>query len=121
MQKIDERKQKRTHKRRLKRRNKRAIVSWEKIAIAERPKRATAQESAATREKMKYGKEYRIATINIRGAKRQGAREEVEEWMKQHGIDIANVQETRIGINARDARNEYTCFSLEKINIREDT
>ena len=60
--------------------------------------------------KNKIWRKHNIATINIRGAKRKGAREEVEQWMKQKDISIAMIQETRIGTNSRESRNEYTWF-----------
>ena len=66
-----------------KRRKRENNASWNKTNQNTTPRRAKAQASTATSEKMKYGKAYRIATINIRGAKRQGAREEVEAWMKK--------------------------------------
>ena len=92
-------------------------ASWNKTNQNITPRRAKAQASTATSEKMKYGKAYRIATINIRGAKRQGTGEEVEAWMKKkQNIDIAHIQETRIGINAREARNEYTWYFRERTN-----
>ena len=71
---------------------------------------------------MHYGKEYTIATINIRGAKRIGAREEVEEWTKNNKIDIANILETRVGVNSREARKGYTWyFSGENQHVKDDT
>ena len=47
--------------------------------------------------------------------KKIGVREEVEDWMKQKKIGIMGLHETRIGINSREARKEYTWyFSGEK-------
>ncbi len=46
----------------------------------------------------------------MRGAKRKGAREEIETWMKHKDIKIAMIQETRIGTNSRESRKDYTWF-----------
>ncbi len=78
-------------------------------------RKAKAQES---KEKMKYGNRYRIATINVHGMKRIGKREEVEAWMKRKGIHVLVLQETAIDTNSREIRGEYTWyFSGEKKTI----
>ena len=52
----------------------------------------------------------RIATLNLRGLKQVGKREEVERWMDQHSIDILAAQETHTSQNSREKRKDYTWF-----------
>ena len=46
-------------------------------------KQAKAREPIRKFMKLQLGKKYRIATSNIRGTKKAGVRNELEEWMKQ--------------------------------------
>ena len=139
---ITERKQRRTAKRRIARREQRK-TKGEKAHSREHTdihKRATAQEPIASQEKgkwshgkdenkhrykdkqigtiekMKYGKGWWIATINVRGTAERGGtksigkRDEVEEWMKTNDVVIALIQETRNELNTRESRKEYTWY-----------
>ncbi len=69
--------------------------------------KAKAQEP---KEKMKYGKIIRIATLSAHGMKRVGKREEIEAWMKRKGIHILVIQETAIEQDSREIRGEYTWY-----------
>ena len=43
--------------------------------------KAKAQEPIRIRMKMKLGKTHKVATLNIRGTKKPGVRDEVETWL----------------------------------------
>ena len=102
----------RTSKRRIARRLKRGGIGEQEMKNQEN-KTAKAQEPKYNR--IRLGKVWWIATINARGMKRSGKREEIEQWMRDNKIMIATIQETRINQNAREARKEYTLyFSGEK-------
>ena len=62
-------------------------------AQANNPTQAKAQEPRRATEKIKYGKKLKIATLNVRGLKKPGKREEVEQWMKRNEAMIACLQE----------------------------
>ena len=47
------------------------------------------------------GKTTKFATLNIRGIKKPGVREEIESWMSDKQIDILCLQETRNNKNSR--------------------
>ncbi len=94
---IAERKIKRSTRRRAARRLYRSLNANPKDRKTNRSK-AKAQEP---KEKMKYGKKYRIATLNAHGMKRVGKREEIEAWMKRKGIHILILQETYIDQDSR--------------------
>eukprot|EP00959_Pyramimonas_sp_CCMP1952_P366093 7667383-Pyramimonas_sp.AAC.1 len=56
-----------------------------------------------------------IATLNARGVRQAGKREEIESWMKAKNIHILALQETHIAQNSKESRNEYTwLFSGEE-------
>ncbi len=112
---LAERKIKRSTRRRAARRLHRSLNANPKDRKTNRGK-AKAQEP---KEKMKYGKRYRIATLNVHGMKRIGKREEVEEWMKRKGIHILVIQETATDKDSREMRGEYTWyFSGEKKTLQ---
>ena len=56
------------------------------------------------------GTNYNIATLNIRGTKKPGVRDEVEKWMTSRNIKILCLQETRTKENTRETRKKYTWF-----------
>ena len=99
---------KRKHARRLARMNREGKFENEN----RRKFQATAQEPQNQFDiaQVRYAENWKIATINMRGAKKQGKREEIETWMKANQIDIAHLQETRLGENSREARKEFTWF-----------
>ena len=113
---IDKRRERRTQKRREARRQKRASQVEEAgdANTIERKERvdggASAQEPRRAAEKIRYATTLKIATLNVKGMKRMGKREEVEVWMKDNYVQILALQETYIGQNAREARKGYTCF-----------
>lgn len=84
------------------------VLYIKKIRVMQKVRWAFAQEPST--QKIKYGWGFRIATINVKGMKMQGKREEIEKWMKDNEIRIAVIQETRIAQNAREARKEYTWY-----------
>ena len=73
---------------------------------------ATAEEPTSKFKfyKIKLGRHLRIATLNIRGVKKPGVREEVEKWMKEKDIDILTLTETRNNQNSKESRKQYTWF-----------
>ena len=64
--------------------------------------------------KIKIGKEFKIATFNVKGIQRKGRRQEIEQYMKKNNIKILAIQETYTRQNSKEARGEYTCISVEK-------
>ena len=60
--------------------------------------------------KLMLGTKFNIATLNIRGTKKPGVRDEVEKWMEKRNIKILTLQETRVGQNTRETRKDYTWF-----------
>jgi len=72
---------------------------------------ATAQEPK-TRGKirLRLGTKLGIGSLNIRGVKKTGVREEVEQWMKSKNLAITGMQETRNKQNSRETRKQYTWF-----------
>ena len=51
---------------------------------------------------MKYGEEFHIGTLNTRGIKRHGKREEIEAWMTQNKVKILAIQETHVDKDTRE-------------------
>ena len=49
-----------------------------------------------------------MATLNTRSLKKPGMREDIEKWMKENGIMVLALQETRIEQNQKEARGAYT-------------
>ena len=49
-------------------------------------------------------------TLNARGLKQIGKREEIETWMKENNIMILALQETRINTNSKEARGSCTWY-----------
>ena len=49
-----------------------------------------------------------LRTINIKGLIKSGAREEIEQCMKDMDIMIVALQQTNIGNNSKEVRGEYT-------------
>ena len=62
--------------------------------------------------KQRLGKTTKFATLNIRGVKKPGLREEIDMWMAKNEIDILCLQETRNNQNSRETMKNYTCFVL---------
>ena len=60
--------------------------------------------------KLQQGRKFNIATLNIRGTKKAGVRDEVEQWMKKRDIMILGLQETHCKQNTRETRKQYTWF-----------
>jgi exonuclease III len=54
------------------------------------------------------GKTTKFATLNIRGIKKPGVREEIDSWMSEKQIDILCLQETRNNQNSRETMKNYT-------------
>jgi len=109
----ENRREKRTKKRREARREHRRRRQLEKPrANQNATTQATAQEPRANRlfRKLELGKKQNIATLNIRGVKKVGVREEVEKWMKKHSIKVLALQETRNSQNTRETRKGHTWF-----------
>ena len=52
----------------------------------------------------------RIATLNTRGMKKTGFREEVDIWMKDEGINILMLQEAHIETSHRETRKDTTWY-----------
>ena len=77
---------------------------------------ATAQKP---QDRIISGKMLKIATLNTKGIKRAGAREEIEQWMKEMDIMILALQETRIDTNSREARGAYTWYMSGEIKQKE--
>ena len=46
--------------------------------------------------KLPHGLKYKVATLNARTTIELGQREAIELWMKQKGIDILLLQETKV-------------------------
>ena len=105
----------RTSKRREARSNKRqenAVRKGGRMQSEKRTKerRASAQEPRARGQKLGYGQDLWIATLNMRGSKTLGKREEIERWMKENKIAILSVQETHVGVNAKETRDTHTWY-----------
>ena len=60
--------------------------------------------------KFQLGRKYNIATLEIRGTKKPGVRDEVEKWMTKHNKMILGLTETRGNQNTRETRKQYTWF-----------
>ena len=72
--------------------------------------KAKAQEPIKIRMKLQQGRKFNIATLNIRGTKKAGVRDEVEQWMKRKDIMILGLQEKHSKQNTRETRKQYTWF-----------
>ncbi len=112
---IEKRREKRTEKRRKARRKSRKHSEGREVQHEEKnngikPKAKAQEPKQRKGMKLRLGVERKISTINIRGVKKPGIRDEVEKWMKKNGIMIAGIQETRSNINSRETRKEYTWF-----------
>ena len=60
--------------------------------------------------KIVLGRKFKMATLNTRSLKKPGMREEIEKWMKDNGIMVLALQETRIEQNQKEARGAYTWY-----------
>ena len=60
------------------------------------------------------GKTTKFATLNVRGIKKPGVREEIEAWMAEKQIDILCLQETRNSQNSRESMKNTHGFLVEK-------
>ena len=109
---IELRRERRTHKRRLARNKHKQLGKGNIIKQRKKNHTATAQEPTSKFKfsKIKLGRHLRIATLNIRGVKKPGVREEVEKWMKEKDIDILTLTETRNNQNSKESRKQYTWF-----------
>jgi exonuclease III len=79
-------------------------------ATAQQPLKKTSKLGTLIRVRLKLGITFKIATLNIRGLMRLGAREEIVTWMKENDIMILALQETRINTNSKEARGSYTWY-----------
>ena len=52
----------------------------------------------------------RIATLNVRGMKQLGKREQIEAWMDRDNIDLLAIQETHLNTSHEERRKCYTWF-----------
>ena len=77
-----------------------------------KPPDAPAQELPPRMPRLKLGKHYRIATINIRGIKKAGKRTELEQYIDFKRIDILVIQETHVGDEIREQfkKSSYSWF-----------
>ena len=107
---INRRRHQRTDKRRWARDNYRKTGRVEKNKEEQDKDETQAKAQEPKNKWIKLGTTIMMATLNMRGAKKIGAREEVEIWMKERGIQILGLQETRIANNTRESRKEYTWF-----------
>ena len=64
--------------------------------------------------KIRLGSKHNISSLNIRGVKKPGVRDEVEQWMKKRQIAILGLQETRHNQNSKETRKQYTWFFSEE-------
>ena len=60
------------------------------------------------------GKTTKFATLNIRGIKKPGVREETDLWMSEKQIDILCLQETRNNQNSRETMKTTHGFLVAK-------
>ena len=117
------RRQKRTDRRRLARRTKRKHKTKpvqqqkqkeskkdENKAKAWKPPQQNPKPKLRLQMKLMLGTKFKIATLNIRGTKKLGVRNEIEKWMKSKDIKILALQETRVNQNTRESRKQYTWF-----------
>ena len=79
-------------------------------ATAQQPQKKKSKIGTLMKVRLKLGITFKIATLNIRGLMRIGAREEVETWMKANDVKILAIQETRINTNSKEARGSYTWY-----------
>ena len=110
---IEIRKEKRSNKRRVARALHRKEGGGENIqsqSLVQHVPQAKAQEPTKLRMKILLGKTTKFATLNIRGIKKPGVREEIEYWMTEKEIDILCLQETRNKQNSRESRKSFTWF-----------
>ena len=107
---IEIRREKRTNKRRVARRQNRAQGGKDNTTYDDEIPKAKAQEPLKIRMKQRLGKTTKFATLNIRGVKKPGLREEIDMWMAKNEIDILCLQETRNNQNSRETRKNYTWF-----------
>ena len=103
----EERRHKRSIKRNLARRQKRKRRAL--AGKAQEPEEAKPQQ-ALTTLKISLETEITCSTVNIRGMKRAGKREEVEQYMRRQQIKLLLLQETHINCNARESRKHFTWF-----------
>ena len=75
-----------------------------------RPPREAQDPGRTNIQKLSIGQDLKIATLNLRGLKQAGKREEVERWMEKNGIDILGTQETHISQNNKERRKNYTWY-----------
>ena len=105
----EERREKRSMKRWRKRREHRDEKNSKKEV---NPRPPGAQEPAEpSLPKMKYGGKLKIATLNTKGLKQVGKREEIEKWMHDRDIDVLGLQETHIAQNNKERRQWYTWYT----------
>ena len=81
-----------------------------KSAGSPRPRKGVQEPDTNSAPKLTACRQIRIATINVRGLKQPGKREEIERWMKKESIDITILQETHTGGNSKEKRKDYTWY-----------
>ena len=78
-------------------------------AKAQEPERRNKKTTTTGVKQKNRGKDtWKIATLNIRGIIAPGKRDEIEKWMKENGIEILLIQETRAKQNTKEARKTHT-------------
>lgn len=60
--------------------------------------------------KFSYGQDLKFATLNIRGTRVWGKRQEVSKWMEQDNIDVLLVQETHESTTKMERRPDVTWY-----------
>ena len=71
---------------------------------------ATAQELQLRAPRIELNETIKVATLNVRGLKMFGKRQDIEHHMKHKGIDILTMQETHIGEDSRETRTNYSWY-----------
>ena len=61
-----------------------------------------------------------MATLNTRGFKQLGKREEIEAWVKTQDIDILAIQETHISCDQQERRANYTWYMSGTKRLRNE-
>ena len=82
------------------------------------PNRTSGQMGVST---LPYGEQIKIASLNMRGSKIRGKREEVEQWMQKQNIDVLAIQETHANMNAREKEENTAGTSVEKTTSKTTT
>ena len=98
---IEKRKIKRSEKRRLARQ---VVSKGTADALRGRDARAI----KLSNSKLPHGGTLKVATLNIQGVMKAGLRRQVEIWMKERGVKILLLQETKSKFDSKEVRKDYT-------------